>query len=188
VSTCMVFDVDGVLLDSYRGIRFFYLNVLPKINGFNNMDGEVLYRYELYAEGLGVLRSEWWRRVIPGLRENDLRLMLEEYWKIRRKYTVPMPGLHYTLRELVRRGICVGSVSWKDDIPGLKVERMREHGLTSYFRDNIVIVGDNVSSRLEGIHLLAQRYRPARILYVDDKPGSLWRIKKGDSRIETVHF
>ncbi len=183
----VVFDIDGVLVDSYKGIPIFYRQVLPGLPGFTRMDGEMLYRYELYAEGLGVLRIEWWPHVMPWLGSGEIKGLLDTYWRIRHGYSRLMPGAGKILERLRGLGFVLASVSYKDDIPGLKVKRIRDFGLHKHLED-ILIVDDDIPSRLEGIHILMEKYGVDHAVYVDDKPGVLWKIKHMDNRITLVQY
>ncbi len=183
----VVFDIDGVLIDSYKGIPIFYREVLPDIKGFNEVDGEVLYRYELYAEGLGFLRIDWWPRVMPWLTREKLLELLEKYWEVRHGYSRLMPGTHWLLEKLNSEGFIVSSVSYKDDLPGYKVKRIRDFGLDNYLRD-ILIVDKDAPTRLAGILSLMNKYSVNTAYYIDDKPGALWKIKRADKRIVTILY
>ncbi len=183
----VVFDIDGVLIDSYKGIPIFYRKVLPGIEGFDIVDGEMLYRYELYAEGLGVLRIDWWPRVMPWLTRGEIIGLLEEYWKVRHGLSRLMPGTYWLLEKLNREGFIVSSVSYKDDLPGYKVKRIKDFGLDSYLRD-ILIVDRDAPTRLEGIRFLMDTYSVNTAYYIDDKPGALWKIKHVDKRVKTILY
>lgn len=179
--------MDGVLIDSYRGIKIFYTKTLPSLKGFDRVDGEVLYWYEMYSEGLGVLRSEWWPRRLTWLSRRELEELMEKYWEVRIKYSRPIPGAKYVLRRLRSMGVFLGSVSYRDDIPGLKIERMKMFDLDKYF-DDILIVGDHVKTRSEGLRVLRDKHMLGKVYYVDDKPGNLWRIKRVEPWVLTINY
>ncbi len=187
MDTAVIFDIDGVLIDSYQGIKVFYQEISSIIKDFDKIDGEVLFYYEMYAEGLGVLRSEWWPRVMCWLSREKLDELIKIYWEYRMKYSKLMPGTEYTLQRLKEIGVFVGSVSYKDDISGLKRERIKSFGLDKYF-DEIIIVGEDFPSRSSGVKYLMEKYGFKHVFYIDDKPGNLWRMKKVLPRVLTILY
>lgn len=183
---CVVFDIDGVLIDSYKGVPVFYTRILPEKFGIPREMGFLLYLYEMFAEGLGLLRIDWWRKKIPWIKDDEMRRLLDEYWKARINYSTLIPGAKTVLNRLRGKGYVVSSVSYMDDIPGLKYRRMEIMGLVELF-DDIVIVGENAGSRVEGIEEVARKRSCSRVFYVDDKPGNLLEIKNRLPWVITVN-
>ncbi len=183
---CVVFDIDGVLVDSYKGVPVFYTRILPEKLEIPREMGFLLYLYEMFAEGLGLLRTDWWRKKMPWIRDDELRRLLDVYWETRIKYSRLVPGAKTVLNKLREKGYIVSSVSYMDDIPGLKYRRMKMMGLVELF-DNIIIAGENTRSRIEGIEEVVRRHGCDRIFYVDDKPGNLLEIKNRLPWVITVN-
>ncbi len=183
---CVVFDIDGVLVDSYKGVPVFYTRILPEKLGIPREMGFLLYLYEMFAEGLGLLRIDWWRKKMQWIGDDELRRLLDEYWETRIKYSRLVPGAKNVLNKLREKGYIVSSVSYMDDIPGLKYRRMEMMGLVELF-DDIVIAGENTGSRIEGIEEVVRRHGCDRVFYIDDKPGNLLEIKNRLPWIITVN-
>ena len=183
---CVVFDIDGVLVDSYKGVPVFYTRILPEKLGIPREMGFLLYLYEMFAEGLGLLRIDWWRKKMQWIGDDELRRLLDEYWETRIKYSRLVPGAKTVLNKLQEKGYIVSSVSYMDDIPGLKYRRMEMMGLVELF-DDIVIAGENTGSRIEGIEEVVRRHCCDRVFYVDDKPGNLLEIKNRLPWVITVN-
>ncbi|RLG80147.1 MAG: haloacid dehalogenase [Thermoprotei archaeon] len=185
----VVFDVDGVLLDSYRGIEEFYEVYLPRIAGVNHALSSYLVYMEYLGEAIGLLRDQWWFDAVPGLTEELYDALITKYWEVRISNTTLEPGVPEVLERMRGKGYLLFSVSYRDEIYGLKRYRLEAAGLKNLF-DEVVVVGeDGVSNRCEGIKYLQAKHSLDRVVYVDDKPLNLYRISiaAGDS-IVLVHY
>lgn len=172
----IVFDVDGVLIDSYSGIPLFYEKLLPSMLNIDNEYSRFLLHMEYIADQAGLLREDWWSRYIPA-DEATLNELFIKYWEIRIETSRLEPGARHVLEQLRNKGWIVASVSYRDDIYGLKTWRIIESRLYDLF-DDIIVVGEDASSRTEGIHILVKKYRPKITVYVDDKIQNLYRMQQ----------
>ncbi|ADI31480.1 HAD family hydrolase [Staphylothermus hellenicus] len=170
----IIFDIDGVLIDSYSGIPIFYEKILPNMLGIDRDYSRFLLYMEYIYDQAGTLREEWWPKYFS-INEETLTYLLARYWEIRTETSELEPGTRSVLKNLKSRGWIIGSVSYRDDIYGLKLWRIKNAGLHDLFED-IIVVGEDAPSRIEGIRILARKYKPKTIVYVDDKIQNLYRI------------
>jgi len=180
VQTIIALDYDGVLVDSYNGLEKFYLEDFPAMTGHDTAFGRHLLYMEYLAEGCGLLRIDWWPSIMDA--QDDLLLnLLLKYWERRIENSAILPGVFTALKMFRKRNYRVIHVGFMDDIPGLKRWRLDADGLAPYF-DEIIIVGEDFSSRHEALRYLEEKYGDSLIIYVDDKPVNLFKIsaKIGD--------
>ncbi|WP_440059174.1 hypothetical protein ACSU1N_05145 [Thermogladius sp. 4427co] len=170
-------DYDGVLVDSYRGLPVFYLKDLPELTGISREEAEFLLYMEYVGESIGLLRDDWWFRYIQGLDEEKYDVLITRYWERRIEKSIVLPGALDFLREARRKSFILAHVGYRDDIYGLKKWRIEADGLSHYF-DEIIIVGEDVSTRYQGLKILIEKYNPGRIIYVDDKAQNLYILRK----------
>lgn len=170
----VVFDIDGVLVDSYSGIPVFYEKILPDMFGIDEEYARFLLYMEYIYDQAGMLREEWWPKYLE-IDEQILSYLLAKYWEVRIETSKLEPGAGNVLKNLKNKGWIIGSVSYRDDIYGLKLWRIKDLGLYDFFED-IIVVGEDISSRIEGIKILTRKYNPKTIVYVDDKIQNLYRI------------
>ncbi len=184
----IVFDIDGVLIDSYRGVEVFYKQDLPRITGINpTYTGYLLY-LEMIGEAIGWLREDWWFKYIPGLDEELYDELITRYWERRIEYQTTTPGAKPILSMLRKAGVKLYSVSYRDDIYGLKKYRIMLEGLDEYFEE-IIVAGEDVSSRIEGLRIVVDKEAGEEIVYVDDKPLNLYKmVKVFDDKITCIHY
>lgn len=173
----IVFDIDGVLIDSYRGVPIFYRKELPSLIGVDPDYAEYLLYMEYLGEALGLLREDWWFSEIPGLDSNTYDKLITRYWEIRIEHSRPAPGVPEVLDYLRSMGYSLYSVSYRDDIYGLKRYRIEAMGLANYFED-IIIAGEDVNSRTAGIENIMRDYNLDLLIYVDDKALNLYKIRR----------
>ena len=172
----LVFDVDGVLIDSYRGVEVFYQKDLPKLINIDKCSVEFLLYTEYLGEAIGWLREDWWFKYIPGMNEDLFNKLITRYWERRIEFQKLLPGTKPILEKLRDMGVKLYSVSYRDDIYGLKRYRIDLEGLTSYFKQ-VIIAGEDVPSRIEGLKQVIREAGGDTVIYVDDKPLNLYRIK-----------
>ncbi len=186
------FDIDGTLLDSYAGIPLFYKDLFIKENKWfttcsENIDFQIVCRAEGMADELGLLRNEWWSKVL-GIRDQVLFTeLLIKYWKYRIEHSKLLPSALDVLSSFRKAGFKVISISYGDDILGLKRYRIALYGLEKFF-DDVIIVNDDVSTRPKAIEYILRKYRPEKLIIVDDKCRVLESIKSESEIIETVHI
>lgn len=173
-TVAIIFDIDGVLVDSYRGVPVFYKEVLPRLIDISEYEADRLIHMEMLADATGLLREDWWNK-IPYIRPVYDEL-LTKYWETRIDHSELEPCTHHVLRILRSKGVILSSVSYRDDIIGLKKYRISTFGLSHYFGENILVVGEDVESRYEGIISLIEKHGVDKAYYIDDKPLSLLKI------------
>ncbi len=184
----VAFDFDGVLVNSYRDIEDFYYNDLPRIIDIDSRLIDYIIYMEYVAEAVGWLREDWWFKTIPSLTEESYDVLITRYWEKRIGSTILNPGIAEVLEYLRKQGIKLFSVSFRDEIYGLKRYRIELSGIDRYL-DGILVVGEDVGSRSEGLSLLIEEYGLDKIIYVDDKPLNLYKIylELGDKAM-LIHY
>ncbi len=182
----LVFDFDGVLVDSYNSIRDFYTRILRRYVNISSWEGELLYHYEILADKIGLLREDWWFELIPGITNELYDELITRYWEHRINTTTSIPGAHEVLKELGEKNILL-SVSFRDDIYGLKKFRIKYHGFAKYFQD-IIVIGEDFRTRADAFNYLRNKYGYKQYVYIDDKIINLWKLSKRCPWIKLVHF
>jgi len=175
VAVHVVFDYDGVVVDSYTGVEVFYLVDLPNMLRVSRDVAEHLLYIEYLGEAVGWLREDWWFDYIPGLTSELYDALITLYWERRIEYQKPLPGVKQLLEKLRRMGFKVWSVSYRDDIYGLKRYRIEVEGLAEYF-DEIIVAGEDVRDRAEGLKQVLEKAGGEPVIYVDDKPLNLYKL------------
>lgn len=175
-NTAVIFDIDGVLIDSYRGIPVFYRRVLPKLINVPEYEIDRLIHLEMFADAVSLLREDWWSKIdyIKPIYDE----LLSKYWETRIDHSMLEPCAHHVLKVLHSNGYILGSVSYRDDIIGLKKHRISIFGLSHYFGKDVLVVGEDVESRYEGIMTLIEKHGIEKAYYIDDKPLSLLNIRR----------
>ncbi|MCD6196571.1 MAG: HAD family hydrolase [Staphylothermus sp.] len=182
----LVFDFDGVLVDSYSSIRDFYTRILREYIDISPWEGELLYHYEILADKIGLLRENWWFELIPRITNELYDELITRYWEHRISTTSIMPGAHKVLRELGEKNVLV-SVSFRDDIYGLKKFRIEHHGFAKYFQD-IIIIGEDFRTRAEAFNYIRNKYGDKQYVYIDDKIVNLWKLSRHCPWVRLIHF
>lgn len=183
----IVFDIDGVLINSYNGIEIFYREDLPQIIDLKRDYIDYLLYLEILGEAIGWLREDWWFKYIPGLTTSLYDKLITRYWERRIEYQKLMPGVKKILSMFRDSGVKLYSVSYRDDIYGLKRYRIEIEGLNKYFEE-IIIAGEDVPTRVDGLKTILDKIDD-EIIYVDDKPLNLYYITTiyGD-RVKCIHY
>ncbi|MCD6300781.1 MAG: HAD hydrolase-like protein [Staphylothermus sp.] len=182
----LAFDFDGVLVDSYRSIKDFYTQILPRYVNISSWEGELLYQYEHLADKLGLLRENWWFELIPGMTNELYDELITRYWEHRISTTINIPGANQVLEELSDKCI-LASISFRDDIYGLKKFRIEYHGFTKYFQD-IIVIGEDFGSRADAFNYIRNKYGDKQYVYIDDKIINLWKLSKQCPWVKLVHL
>ncbi|NPA98238.1 MAG: HAD hydrolase-like protein [Crenarchaeota archaeon] len=187
------FDIDGTLIDSYSGIPFFYRDLLShgeewlKTVTKESLDLHTICRAEGMADELGFLREDWWGKILGVKDPMVFTELLLHYWNYRIEHSKLLPGAIKILSGFRRSGFKVVSVSYGDDILGLKKYRISLSGLEKYF-DELIVVRDDIPSRREAFEYIMRKYRPEKLIVVDDKCRVLRNISRAYKDIITVHI
>lgn len=184
----VVFDFDGVLVDSYRGIDQFYkLDLAKRVNADDQLVEYFLY-IDYLCEMLGLLREDWWFKYIPGLTEELFDELITKYWERRIENQVLLPCSKYVLEELSSEGVKLFSVSFRDDIYGLKKYRIEVAGVSELFEE-ILVVQEDCSDYAPCIKRLLDKHSFDELLYVDDKLTNLYKLSAAlGSKVTCVHY
>jgi len=184
VGLAVAYDFDGVLVDSYSCLPIVYRLVADRIGvvGKNVFVESMLYLEDL-MDYYGVWdRREWWRFLVRNsgmLAGVDIDSIVDLYWSLRIRYSHVMPNATCVLERLNNMGIDLYIVSGMDDTVEGKIRRIRESGLTRYFRDVIVygVYGEFKDVR-QALSYLVDQCGSRQIYYVDDKIVNLNRLAK----------
>ena len=76
-------------------------------------------------------------------------------------------------------GECLVVLSGSGGGKSMKRRRMRASGLEKYFRE-VVVAGEDVRDKFEGVKLLIRRFRvkPFETVFIDDKPDPINSVSK----------
>jgi len=187
------FDIDGTLIDSYSGIPLFYRELLSRREEIlgttprDDLDLHTICRAEGMADELGLLREDWWGRILGIQDPIVFTELLLQYWNYRIEHSRLLPGATKILSGFRRSGFKVVSISYGDDILGLKRYRISLAGLEKYF-DDVIVVRDDIPSRRDAFEYIMKKYRPERIIVVDDKCRVLRYISRIYKNVTTVHI
>jgi len=171
----IVFDYDGVLVDSYSGVEAFYRIDLRRILNIDEALVDYLLYLEYLGEAIGWLREDWWPIHIPNLTEDLYDVLITRYWERRIENQKPLPGVKPLLEKMKRMGFKLHSVSYRDDIYGLKRYRIELEEFTQIL-DKVIIAGEDVKDRAEGLRAVLEEAGGEPVVYVDDKPLNLYKL------------
>ncbi len=175
----IVFDVDGVLIDSYNCLPSIYESIGRKYFFLNGKPLKSFVDAMLIAEDFNDFYrryppSSWWPSYFRGLgledRLENINVISHYYWKERMRRSVLVSGVRSTLSELIRRGYVLAVVCGTDGIPGMKQQRIQQQGLDRYFSE-ILIEKENILTKTDGIKQLLEKHGilPKQLLFLDDK-------------------
>ncbi len=189
--TILVFDFDGVLVDSYSKLEEVYVEVLkenPVINETNIEKIEELARelVELEDRYDSIRQYDRFKLLETFLSsknitvdKNIVKKIVEKYWIKRIEKTIVFPDAGEALRKLFGKHVLI-LLTDHDGEPGLKIKRVRASGLDKYFNE-IIVVGEpgQPATKREGILYIMNKYRvkPRHIVFIDDKPRILTGVK-----------
>jgi len=175
----VVFDFDGVLVDSYTCLRIVY-SELATMTGVH--DRELFVDAMLYFEDvmdyLGIWnRFSWFNLIMKSSLVTsgiDLKSLVSTYWELRTKYSKVVNEALKVLHELSRLGIPTYIICGADGTPGLKEFRVSSSGLDKLVTDVITYgEGGRVKTLNDALGILKGRHVNEVIYYVDDKPKNL---------------
>lgn len=177
-----VFDFDGVLVDSYSCLPMVYEHVGGEI-GLRAGELKAFVKRMIDAEDREELvrnydRSAWWPMVLEefGVRLGGDRLdgLVREYWRMRGQLSERADGAVELLRWLKGRGALLAILCGSDGLRSMKRERIDASGLGGFF-DDILIIGEDVASRVDGLRSLMARHGTSRdeTVLIDDKPEAV---------------
>jgi len=183
----VVFDFDGVLVDSYCCLRRVYKHLREK---YVNKNHDVFVDTMLYLEGITDYLGIWSRkRIFKFIAEGfgiDYKLindLVREYWRVRTQLSLVNSDAHNVLGKIRGLGCEIYCVCGCDDTVHGKIERISYSGFQKYFK-KIIIYGFKSSFNTLREALLSIINRGDTVVYVDDKPSNLNSI--ADLRIIRV--
>ncbi|RLE85938.1 MAG: hypothetical protein DRJ41_00195 [Thermoprotei archaeon] len=190
------FDFDGTLVDSYSCLPDIWIKIGQRL-GVSTSNALLFLREALRGEDEADKKEIFDRSHVAlnalkriGVRyDKDIRFVNGLYWSLRVKSSRVQPCAHELLRYLKEKEIAVACVSGSDGVNSFKKLRIRLSGLERYF-DEIIVAGEDVKSKVEGLESLARRYklRPSEILLIDDKPKPISEAIKAGFKTVKVDF
>lgn len=173
-----VFDFDGVLVDSYSCLPSIY-EKLAKYFGIKSKkfvkEGIAL---EDKYDAMGIYdRQKWWQTFFKKYGVMDISNALQIFWEERIKRSKLMENCIEILEWLEKKHI-LAIVAGNDGIKSMKRKRIEKSGLSPFFND-ILIVGEDVNSKVDGILYLMKKYKLEErdIVFIDDKPSPINEVK-----------
>ncbi len=188
-SVVCAFDFDGTLADTYSCLRGFYMEFVKEYRMHHIYDlVNILLYYEDLYDACRMPHNFWWPKLFSmlGLKVN-VELLIQKFWEYRINHTrlfddtVVLDKLSSKCRLVI---LC-----YRDEVPGLKIKRIKRSGLDKYF-ERIYIIGDNVKDHNEAIKDIVKFFNvvPRRIFIIDDKPEPLMFAKISFPEINTVNI
>ncbi|AEA48101.1 HAD family hydrolase [Archaeoglobus veneficus] len=179
----IVFDFDGVLVDSYSCLGPVYAYIAERIGLKGSARDEFVkkaIKYEDEQDALGNYdRKKWWPNLFKEfnilINEQKLDELLQIFWEKRAEESGIVKDCEKILRYLKEIDIKLAIMAGDDGRKSLKRRRIEKSGLSKFF-DKILIVGEDVKNRIEGIELIKKEYELSegdKILLVDDKPSPI---------------
>ena len=192
ISSGVVFDFDGTLVDSYTFRNLAYIHAANVLGDYSEVNGREMDRkvmagiisdieLEMSARLL-YDRKVWFREAIRRYNSTPLDVpdkVLSEavlgYWNTIIEHSFPYPGTTDLLSSLTAKGISLGLISDTDGIKGMKLERLRQSGLRDFF-DAVVVSGEDtleVKPSMQPFLKICDilRVAPEHCLYVGDNPA-----------------
>lgn len=178
-------DFDGVLVDSYSCLPAVYRRLAEAL-GLSEDAREKFVATCMRLEDEFDARQVYDRRALLkralselsiSVPDSRLEELVELYWRERIARTVVRNGVVDALQTLNHLGVRLVILCGNDGERGRKRARIISSGLSAYF-DEIIVVGDDVPSRIEALKSLMRRHStdPSETIVVDDKPAPLNEI------------
>ncbi len=191
----LIFDFDGVLVDSYSCLPAIYMLIAKKIG----MPDDLAMAFSIRAIAMedeadymmNYDRTSWWPELFRSFGINidswSLQKLSDLYQEERINRSRILPKVRDLLECFLRMDKILVIVAGSDGIKGKKRERIEKSGLAHYFRD-IFIVGDDVPSREDAIRIVLQKYgvKQREIVVIDDKPHPINTVKKAFPEIFAI--
>ncbi len=187
----LIFDFDGVLVDSYSRLEEVYIEALrehPMIKKMNVEEikrlARELIRLEDYYDSIRQYdRFKLIETFLSSknfvLDETIVKKIVEKYWAKRIEKTIVFPDAEETLRKLYGKHILI-LLTDHDGEPGMKLKRVKTSKLDKYF-NKIIIAGESeyLTNKRKGLEHIIEKYNvsPAQIVFIDDKPRVIANVK-----------
>ncbi len=175
---CFAFDFDGVLVDSYSCLPSVYKKLAEYFEIEDDEFIEEAIKLEDKYDAMEVFdRRIWWESFFKKYGILDIERALQIYWDERIKESRIMKNCVGMLKWL-KRGNILAIVAGNDGIKSMKKRRIEKSGLAGFF-DEILIVNEEINSKLDGILYLMEKYglNEKEIIFIDDKPMSINQVK-----------
>ena len=178
------FDFDGTLVDSYSCLNRVYELIAEKLGLPKDEFVKRAIELEDFHDSIeNYDRQSWWKELFSEfevtLDEKGLNEILNFYWKKRAEMSEVAENCEVVLKSLRKSGKILAILAGNDGKKSVKRWRIEMSGLAVYF-DEILIVGEDVESRVEGVQRLSEKYDAdfREIVIVDDKPAAINEVKR----------
>lgn len=176
----IIFDFDGVLVDSYTCLPKVYTVLANKL-GVQDHDKHSFVNAMLLFEDIADYfnlwdRRKWWSFLFG--KDVDPEELSRIYWSYRTRYSRVIDGVEEAIKLLRQKGFKLHMVTGCDDSIDVKLMRIRASGLDKYF-DEIIVYGcsDSLQKNLvDAIKSIVDR-TSSKACYVDDKPRNLVTVR-----------
>jgi putative hydrolase of the HAD superfamily len=188
---CIVFDYDGVLVDSYSCLPKIYGVIADRLGVDRELFIEKALEYEDIEDYKGNYdRGSWWKKLFGEFNVSlDIDPLLELYWSLRMELSTVYGYVWDVLASLRSGGYHLFIVAGGDGVPSMKRRRIVFSGLDKYF-DGILIEGEDIGGKVDGIKVIMDRFgfEEGSIMYIDDKPKPINMVKSMYPDIFTVRI
>lgn len=192
-SRVIVFDFDGVLIESYSCFPNIYRQIANKVGikaeHITLFIEDAMYLEDLYDGKKIYDRWVWWPDFFKKwgivLTEAELENLHDFLWNERINQSKPMKVEKLT--RLQQHGFKLCMLCGNDGKEGLKQKRIKRSKLDKVL-EKIYVVGDDVRTRAEGIKQICKELQveTKQLIVVDDKPNPINTIKEAFPEICTV--
>ena len=184
---CFAFDFDGVLVDSYSWLPSVYKK-LAEYFGIENDEfvKEAIMLEDKYDAMEIFDKRIWWKDFFKKYGIMNVNEAMQIYWDERIKESKIMENCVETLRWLKGKSI-LAIVAGDDGIKSMKRKRIEKSRLAEFFEE-ILIVNEDINSKLDGILYLMKKYglKEKEIIFIDDKPMPINQVKNKLKDVITI--
>ncbi len=188
----VLFDFDGVLVDSYSCLPSVYQKIASELGVEQESFVRQAIEWEDFHDFLGMYdQFLWWPsffRLWGKIMDiHRLTALLRLFWQERIKESIPKKEGPEVLKKLKSKGFKLAILAGSDTFPGLKKRRIEEAGFANFF-SAFYLLGETVSSRREALQKALEEFNcsPHEIAVVDDKPAALKEVKVFSEKILTI--
>ncbi len=188
METVVIFDFDGVLVDSYGGLTRVYRALAKKLNIADVACFiKAMLSFEDIMDYFGLWDRNLWFNLI--LKSSKVRSKLNvnklviEYWRLRIKYSKIMNNAKEVIEKLNSLGIHTYIVSGSDGVKGMKYKRIKASGFDKLVREILVYgINEKIGCLFEALNIVKRKHRRSQLFYIDDKPKNLMEAHKANIR------
>lgn len=188
METVVIFDFDGVLVDSYSGLTRVYRDVAKKLSITDAACFiKVMLSFEDIMDYFGLWdRNLWFNLILKSSKvcsKPNVNKLVNEYWRLRIKYSKIMNNAKEVIEKLNSLGIHTYIVSGSDGVKGMKYKRIKALGFDKLVKEILVYgIGEKIGCLFEALSIVRRKHKRSQLFYIDDKPKNLMKACKANVR------